>query len=573
MSQPKVAIDITANDRTAKGARSAEKRLGTVPKHVSAVTRNQDRAMREGLGRSSRSALRTLGQVEQASARVFGGRSVTSGFATRLGAIREAAAATGTGLGEAAGSASMLGSTLGVLGTVAGATVGVLAAAGFAAFKMADGWAKGAAAVGRMADTMGVARKEMQEFAAASERMGVDKGVATGGLASLSQTLNDARYGRNTGALAMLSKLGVKMQLNDDGTVNVGAMLPAIADAIARQNSSGRRTASSALGLSDALIPVFSQGGKALGDDMKDAGNTAYIASDDDIKRGQRIQRKGAMVGQLTDRAMAIAGSAAADASEPGYDATLAAGRQIVGGATTFGGIVKNTFAPAAGLIERGGRAIERAASTLGGSRSGLISGALNLSRSDVVNLKKVAATEWDKRSVPQLHGVIDTLLNRQASGRWGRTVADVANARSQFSDINGPVAWRKGRHSVEDIPSSVVSPRLSNLVDDYLRERARGKRSSVGDNLNYANPYASDRRNLAWINRLDGPSLGAGRSIHRHGTTAALERYRPGAYQVQVPEVPVRVTVEVPNAPRGTKVTSRAGRQSRPAISYAVAN
>ena len=73
MSQPKVAIDITANDRTAKGARSAEKRLGTVPKHVSAVTRNQDRAMREGLGRSSRSALRTLGQVEQASARVFGG--------------------------------------------------------------------------------------------------------------------------------------------------------------------------------------------------------------------------------------------------------------------------------------------------------------------------------------------------------------------------------------------------------------------------------------------------------------------------------------------------------------------
>ena len=108
MSQPKVAIDITANDRTAKGARSAEKRLGTVPKHVSAVTRNQDRAMREGLGRSSRSALRTLGQVEQASARVFGGRSVTSGFATRLGAIREAAAATGTGLGEAAGSGRLL---------------------------------------------------------------------------------------------------------------------------------------------------------------------------------------------------------------------------------------------------------------------------------------------------------------------------------------------------------------------------------------------------------------------------------------------------------------------------------
>lgn len=570
MTQPKVGIDITANDRTARGVASAERRLGTIPKHQSAVARRHERAMREGIGRSSRTALTTLGRVEQASARVFGGRSVTSGFATRLGAISEAAAATGTGLGEAAASGSVLTGTLGVLGTVAGATVGILAAAGYAAFKMADGWAKGAASIGKMADTMGVARREMQQFAAASERMGVDKGTATGGLAGLSQTLNDARYGRNTAALAVLTKMGVKMALNSDGTVNVGAMIPAIADAIARQNSSGRRTAAHALGLSDAMVPVFAQGGKALSDDMKDADRTAYIASDADIERGKRIQRKGAMVGQLGDRAMAIAGSAAANAAEPGYDVTLSAGRQMLGGATTFGGVVRNTFAPAAGAIERGGRSIERAAATLGGSRSGLVNGALNLSRADVVNLKKVVATEWDKRSLPQLEGIVDTVLNRQASGRWGRTIADVANARSQFSDINGPVAWRKGRHSVQDVPMSVVTSRINDLVDAYLRRRAGGTRSRVGDNLNYANPYASDRRNLAWINRLDGPTLGSGRSIHRHGTTRELERYRPGSYNVNVGEVPVRVTVELPNAPRGTKATAVAGRGARPAISHA---
>ena len=552
MSQPKVAIDITANDRTAKGARSAEKRLGTVPKHVSAVTRNQDRAMREGLGRSSRSALRTLGQVEQASARVFGGRSVTSGFATRLGAIREAAAATGTGLGEAAGSASMLGSTLGVLGTVAGATVGVLAAAGFAAFKMADGWAKGAAAVGRMADTMGVARKEMQEFAAASERMGVDKGAATGGLASLSQTLNDARYGRNTGALALLSKLGVKMQLNDDGTVNVGAMLPAIADAIARQNSSGRRTAASALGLSDALIPVVSQGGKALSDDMKDAGNTAYIASDDDIKRGQRIQRKGAMVGQLTDRAMAIAGSAAADAAEPGYDATLAAGRQIVGGATTFGGIVKNTFAPAAGLIERGGRAIERAAGSMAATSAG-VRGAGRLTPGQVAQKARQAMPL--RNELMQLGAPANVATAMAANG----VMESGGNHRAKEKGGHG-----FGIFQITDRARRALFRRTMGVdVEQATRQQQ----------LRYALWELSHSERRGWqraqANGQDSPNLAAGyaRFVER-----PKEKDRDSAERAAIAEA-MTINLQVQGLPKGAKVTATSRRGARPAISHAVAH
>lgn len=552
MSQPKVAIDITANDRTAKGARSAEKRLGTVPKHVSAVTRNQDRAMREGLGCSSRSALRTLGQVEQASARVFGGRSVTSGFATRLGAIREAAAATGTGLGEAAGSASMLGSTLGVLGTVAGATVGVLAAAGFAAFKMADGWAKGAAAVGRMADTMGVARKEMQQFAAASERMGVDKGAATGGLASLSQTLNDARYGRNTGALAMLSKLGVKMQLNDDGTVNVGAMLPAIADAIARQNSSGRRTASAALGLSDALIPVFSQGGKALGDDMKDAGNTAYIASDDDIKRGQRIQRKGAMVGQLTDRAMAIAGSAAADAAEPGYDATLAAGRQIVGGATTFGGIVRNTFAPAAGLIERGGRAIEQGGRSIERAAAGLTARAISAAQRTQARTGVRASVTLGQYGLESSYGKRMPAGSNNPFGIKARRGEPFVLARTREEDRSGRSYYTMAKFRKFDTLEDAFEAHAKLLSGKRYRAFQQARTvDEAADSL--TGVYATDHRYGAKLKSV----------IHKQG----LERYdRPPAGQ------PTQISLEVHGLPQGTRVTAKSRHGSQPAISHAVA-
>lgn len=553
MSQPKVGIDIIANDRTARGVASAERRLGTIPKHQSAVARRHERAMREGIGRSSRSALTTLGRVEQASARVFGGRSITSGFATRLGAIGEAAAATGTGLGEAAASGGVLTGTLGVLGTVAGATVGILAAAGYAAFKLADGWAKGAASIGKMADTMGVARREMQQFAAASERLGVDKGTATGGLAGLSQTLNDARYGRNTAALAVLTKMGVKMALNSDGTVDVGKMLPAIADAIARQNSSGRRTAAHALGLSDAMIPVFAQGGKALGDDMKDADRTAYIASDADIDRGKRIQRKGAMVGQLADRGMAIAGSAAADAAEPGYDATLAAGRQMLGGATTFGGVVKNTFAPAAGLIERGGRAIERAAGNLSASSAGVRS-AGRFTPGQIASLARRAAplAEEARRygfSQAEAQGIAANVVlesggNHQARERGG---SKAGRGLIQWTDRARKAEFRRAvgvdvEHSTRDQQWRFLRYELFHKERDNWRRTMR--------------------------NGQHAPSIAAGyaRFVER-----PYEKDRDAAERAAVAEA-MTINLQVNGLPKGATVTATSQRGSRPAISHAVA-
>ncbi|MDK8187779.1 MULTISPECIES: glucosaminidase domain-containing protein [Sphingomonas] len=556
MTQPKVGIDITANDRTARGVASAERRLGTIPKHQSAVARRHERALREGITRSGRNALTTLGRVEQASARVFGGRSITSGFSTRLGAIGEAAAATGTGLGEAAASGGVLTGTLGVLGTVAGATVGILAAAGFAAFKLADGWAKGAASIGRMADTMGVARREMQQFAAASERMGVDKGTATGGLAGLSQTLNDARYGRNTAALAVLTKMGVKMALNSDGTVDVDKMLPSIADAIARQNSSGRRSAAHALGLSDALIPVFAQGGKALSSDMKDADRTAYIASDADIDRGTRIQRKGAMVGQLGDRAMAIAGSAAATAAEPGYDMTLSAGRQVLGGATTFSGVVKNTFAPAAGLIDRGGKAIERGARAIERATERTVSG---LTARAISAAQRTQARTGVRASITLAQYGLESSYGRRMPagsnnpfGIKARAGEPYVLARTREEDRAGrsyyiTAKFRKFANLEEafDAHAKLLS---SKRYRKFQRSRSVDEAADALTGV-----YATDHQYGRKLKSL----------IHRQG----LDRYdRPVASE------PTRISLEVHGLPAGTSVTATSRRGAKPAISHAVA-
>ncbi|MDY7098012.1 MAG: LysM peptidoglycan-binding domain-containing protein, partial [Pseudomonadota bacterium] len=163
--------------------------------------------------------------------------------------------------------------------------------------------------------------------------------------------------------------------------------------------------------------------------------------------------------------------------------------------------------------------------------------GTLSLSQTDIDNLKRTLQTEWvQSAGDAQAHGVIDTILNRVASGHWGGSVADVVNADRQFSDINGPVAWRDGRNSVEQIPMSQVSARVDQLVDSYLAQRAAGRPSSIGTHLNYANPHYSDAVNLGWINALDGPVLGRGDAVHHHGTTAHLERVRPDAFAITLP-------------------------------------
>ncbi|WP_027796318.1 cell wall hydrolase [Paraburkholderia acidipaludis] len=167
----------------------------------------------------------------------------------------------------------------------------------------------------------------------------------------------------------------------------------------------------------------------------------------------------------------------------------------------------------------------------------------LILTSKDVLDLKKTLQTEWVQFAGDmQAKGVIDTILNRVASGQlgpnhhFGSTVSEVVNQYNQFSDISGPIARNQhGRSSVEQIPVSSISQRVNDIVDSYLRERANGAESSVGTNLNYANPFFSSPSNLPWINALSGPRYGTGNAIHYHGTTPGLEKYRPEPYRISL--------------------------------------
>ena len=547
----RVGIDIVASDKTAKGAASAEKRLSGVTKKMAKGAGRDMGVAQRGVSSWGRGIIRTFNGVESAATRAFSGPlgSGGSGIISRLGAMRTMASLAGGSMGEAAAGAGLLEAGIVGIGGAAVATGAAVAALAVTMVKLADGWGKGAAQLGNMASLIGVSTKGLQEFTGAAERVGVDKNTATGALGGLSQTLNDARYGRNNGAVALLARMGVKMKLKEDGTADTEAMLPDIAEAITRQNSSGRRTALRGLGISEGAAAVFTQGRAALTGDMADYGKNGAVVTDDDVKLGRQITHRDTVATQW---------------AEKGALALQRGNGQIVKGAGDMAIDAYN------GMTKPSGQAADPPS---GGNGSYTMSGKprngriLNLSRHDVEDLKKVVETEWDKRSIDQGHGVIDTVLNRTKSGRWGNSVHEVANARSQFSDINGPIAWRKGRHSVDQVPASRVTAKTNRLVDEWLAKRAGGAASSVSDNLNYANPNYSDRRNLRWINRLDGPQYGRGDSIHRHGTTRELERYRPGEFGVGIP-IDVRVTVDEKRSK--ATVTTHVGRGGKPAVSQA---
>ncbi len=544
MTKPTVAIDIAANNKTGKGAAAAEKRLGAVGKHVGAVNRRALADDDRRIARSGRASIRTFGAVEQAAARAFGQRSLTGGIVSRIGEVRTAASALGTGLGEAAAGGGMLSGALGVVGVAAGATVGVLAAAAYGAFKLTSEWSKGAAQIGRTAEIMGVATKAFQEFTAAGERVGVDKAVGAGALGSLNQTLNDARYGRNTDAVALLARLGVKMKMKSDGTADTEAMLPQIADAIARQNSSGRRTAARILGVSEAALPIFTQGGKALSADMKDAGEHAGIVSDQDVDTGKRIVRKGAMVSQMKDRVMLGAGAAAAGVTERGYDAVLSGGQAILDGSKDFGQTVRNTFRPGA---EKFDRAAEKLSQAISGSGAGRF------------NQRQIEALA--KKAMPLVGEAMHYGFSKaEAIGVAANVVLESGGrhtAREKGGHGAGLIQWTDKARKAEFHRVTGMTPETADRATQwrFIRYELQHK----------------ERR--GWQKALAGgqygPSIAAGFARHVERPANAD---RDSAERAKVAEA-LTIHLNVEGLPRGTSVKATGGRGARPSVSHAFAH
>lgn len=533
--QPKVEFELTAADKTDKGATSAEKRMEKAVKRVGQLQRKSQDETTKGATRAGRAISRTFADVEKAATKVFGGKSITSGLTSRLGGITKAASALGDGFGEASAAGTALEATVGAVGVAVAGTVAVMAAAAYGAFKLADGWAKGAASIGRTAEIIGVNTQKLQEFAAAAERVGVDKNTATGAIGGLSQTLNDARYGRNPQALAAISRLGVGMTLNKDGTVNVDAMLPAIADAIARQNSSGRRTAARLLGIPEAALPAFSQGGKALSGDMSSAATTAPLITDADVTVGKRMLRRHVMAQQRVEReTLTRAGRAAAG----GLDSVESEAISL------FSGSVTEDFKPGARQIKEAAGTIGRAATSLAQAVSPIAAAQAAERKWGVPAAITLGQYQLESGGGAHMPPGSNNPFGIKAKGNepfvWAWTHEQdrfgvSRRVRAKFRKFSS-IGEAFDAHARLLATAKVYAPVRDQTTDEGWAEALQGR-------------YATDKH---YASKLES-------TIHHHH----FSDYDKG-------EIPVKVDVSLSGFPAGSKAKVTAGRSAKPAVSHA---
>jgi hypothetical protein len=344
---------ITATDETGPGVKGAENRFKKLHQNTSRFARQSAAEVRRsGLGRIAEA----FGELEKATSRVFGTRSVTSGIAGRLGGIGQASRFAGLSMTRAAAQGGVLTTMFSGLGLVVGGTVGVLAAAGVASVKLVAGWANSGAQLGRLSANLGVATRDLQAFQGAAERAGVSKDAMAGAIGGIGSSIHAGIYGQNPEALAALNKLGIPIKRKADGTVDVAAMTLALADATAKiKDPYAQQHLASIFGFQEAL-PAFRKGGGAMKADMADVGRIGGIMSDSDIARASRIQREVTIAKQMGQGLATQGGGKLAEFGEGGFTSLVEGGRRLGEGAGLFDRTVTNRFTPAVDRLANASR-------------------------------------------------------------------------------------------------------------------------------------------------------------------------------------------------------------------------
>lgn len=174
------------------------------------------------------------------------------------------------------------------------------------------------------------------------------------------------------------------------------------------------------------------------------------------------------------------------------------------------------------------------------------------LSQRDIDYISRVVATEVPsslKQTDPaeydrMVNAVVDTMVNRVASGSYPDTITGVANQSRQFSKITGPASLDP-YGSVQNTPKA--SQALQSQVAGRVADLAQGADSEINGALSYANPNFSDAKNLAdWVNPMieaGAVKLGLGDMVHYHGLAPgqqAVEDVTVSAEGIPSGDIPV---------------------------------
>lgn len=170
------------------------------------------------------------------------------------------------GLGALGGGGTM--ALLGGAGTLAGAAA------------LIANWGQVGVVTANAAAGIGVLPGRLRTLQGAATLAGLSAEDMTGSLRGLATTLQDAQFGRNNDAAAMLNTLGIVTRRTKDGAVDAEAALGDLAEAIARQTAPQTQAKIAQIFGVEALLPMLRRGR---------AGWTAYIK---DIERLAEVSEK-----------------------------------------------------------------------------------------------------------------------------------------------------------------------------------------------------------------------------------------------------------------------------------------
>ncbi len=595
MSNPQVAIDIVGNNLVNRGASAAERRLDKLGKHAASVGKGLGRiGDRGGLGNIAR----TFGEIDDAASKAFGNESVFGTLGKRVGAfvkvggalrdgigrtsvsLRQAqsvgagasaqlgetaveGAAAAEGMEVAAGAAGGLAAAMGPVAVVGTAVVATLGAAAVAGYKFASGWAASTAQMGRFADMIGVASRDLQELQGAAERYGIGKDATNGAISSFAQNVHDARYGRNNEALALMMRLGVKFRKGADGNLDYSAMLADTSDALARQKDPQTRLMiANRLGIA-GMLPLLSKGSGTLQAERSDVAKHGVMNSDADVATAEHLNRNAVVIGQMGDRLAQRAKARDAAFFDRRSDSAVGLARDAVDGKLSasveeLGRSVVGRFVPAAQTISQ---AADKMLAAVGGTARGIVTDArFGTGAAGIAHLIETVgerSKQWQHSSKGAI-GVMQLLPDT------ARAVAKRNGIEFDDHRFRTDAGYNRMLGTLE------VGRLWSKFHDPALVAAAYNAGDAVLDAGGYRDRQG--RHHESWLKRIGDPRKG---EISDADFAERIPFPETRAYVKRVTNadhLPVKVEIAFVNAPPGTRAKVTAGRSGAPAVSHAMA-
>ena len=162
------------------------------------------------------------------------------------------------------------------------ALTGIGSIAGVAA--LADNWSRLGRATSYAAGNIGISTQELQTFQGMGRLAGMSADQATGSLQGLANTLQNAQWGRDNGALMLLNRLGVGIKHTASGAVDASGEFMALATAISKiKNPQAQMVAAGKFGMSEWL-PLIRQGPQAMRELQERAQALGMVMSTSAVK-------------------------------------------------------------------------------------------------------------------------------------------------------------------------------------------------------------------------------------------------------------------------------------------------